>query len=276
MYLFNFQKKHLLLIGSLIVIFIYLQISQRQDKQSFLEKISYFSLREIQTGSVILRSEIASLIKKYFFLQNLREENRHLKLQLEKILSQNQRFQEVLQENSRLQKALGFYQNSPFALLPAKIIAKDFLYLNNLLVINKGSRHGVKKYMGVMNPKGVVGYVFRVTPHTSDVITLFSALSSLPAVHQKSRINGLVVTYKNDLLSFKYFTSNPIFKTFQIKNRIVTSATKQFPSGLPIGYIEQINSEQLTSTVIVKPYVSFSSLEEVFILTSAVKKNDAN
>ena len=276
--LFNFNKKYLLLIGFLIVIFIYFQALHRQGKDNFLSKISHFTLGEIQTASVILRSEIASFVKKYFFLIHLREENLQLKTEMTKILSQQNLFKEIRQENNRLKQALNFYQNSSFSLLPVQIIAKDFVHHNNLLMINKGSRQGVKKYMGVIHPKGVVGYVFRTTPNSAHIITLLSNLSSLPVTNQRNRINGLVTSYKDKLLSFKHFNLKNMTKTFQKNDIIVTSATEQFPPGFPVGYIQELQhkSHDLKPDIIAKPYVPFFSLEEVFVVLSLSKKTYEN
>ncbi len=271
--LFNLKKKYIFLLIFLILCLIYFQILHRQKKESFILKSSYFMLGEIQTASVIFRSEITSLVKKYFFLTNLREENLMLKTKISQLLSQQNLLKETKQENKRLKKALMFYQNNPFSLLPAQVIAKDFLHHNDLIVINKGSLHGVKKYMGVIHPKGVVGYVFRTTPHSAQVITLLSKFSSLPALSQKFRINGLIESYKNEKLQFKYFNLTETVKKFQNNDTIITSATEQFPSGLPIGYIQkfQNNTQDLTPTIVVKPYVTFSSIEEVFILLTPQK-----
>ncbi len=278
MNLFNLKKKHFFLLTFLLACFVYFQVLHKQGKENFIFKTIYFVLGEVQTASVIFQSEITSLVKKYFFLIHLREENLYLQIKNSQLLNQQNLLNEIQQENKRLKKALKFYKNSSFSLLPAQIIAKDFLHHNDLLVINKGSRHGIKKYMGVIHPKGVVGYVFRTTPHSAQVITLLSKLSSLPSKNQRNRINGLTVSYKDNVLSFKYFNLKDTIEKSQENDIIVTSATKQFPSGFPIGYVQKLQNktQNLTPTIIVKPYVPFSSLEEVFILLTPQKRFHEN
>ena len=272
--LFNLNKKYLFLLTFLIVCFIYFQILHKQGKAPFASRVSHFVLGEVQTASVIFRSEVTSLVKKYFFLLGLREENLQLKTKNSQLLSQQSLLTEIQQENKRLKQALTLYEDSPFSLLPAQVTAKDFLYRNDLITINKGSRHGIKKYMGVIHPAGVVGYIFRTTPHSSQVITLLNKLSSLPAINQNNRIHGLIEYYKDENLSFKYFNLKNTVKIFQKNDIIVTSATNQFPPGLPVGSIQKLQNktQDLIPTIIVHPYVPFSSLEEVFILLSPSEK----
>ncbi len=226
-----------------------------------------------QALTVNFQMRISSLTKKYLFLLSLREENQKLKKQKAELSLRQQLFQELQSENSRFREMLDFPPREDLRLLPAQVIARDFLSQNSLIVINKGSVHGVKKRMGVLRPEGAVGYVFRAGPRSSQVITLFNRLSSLPALNQRSRIGGLIERGGKSSLLFKHFGLEGWRESALAEgDKIVTARSDQFPPGLPIGAIssapESASLKMGDVSAAVRPHISFSILEEVFVVMS--------
>ena len=183
-------------------------------------------------------------------------------------------FNELKAENNRLNEMIAFSQRENMKLLPAQVIAYDFLFQNQLIVINRGTVHGVHKYMGVIHPKGVIGHIFRVTSHSSQIVTLMNKISSLPGLNQRSRIKGLAEPYNRNLLIFKYFDLQETHKTFQKGDKIVTSISEHFPSGLPVGTVVSMTEEvdNAKRNIFVEPEVSFSSVEELFVILNYNKE----
>ena len=272
MNIFNLKKRFFIFLICLLLGMAFLQILNKKSlNQDPLTKSSYFLFSEIQIASVNFQSHISKLIKKYLFLLDLREKNTELHNQNKKLKTQHQLFEETLQENKRLKRLIQLPLNKDFTLLPAQIVATDFLSQNELLTINKGSLHGIKKFMGILHPTGVVGYIFRVSPHSSQVISLLSPLSSLPARNQRSRIQGLIESYQKDLLVFNYLDKHSIFNTLnqdlKIGDKIIVTKSDQLPSGFLIGSIVSLDnsSKNLNPRAYVKPAVNFYSLEEVLV-----------
>lgn len=239
-------------------------ISQKQFRPLFF-------VLEIQTAFVNFKIHISNLAEKYLFLIKLQEKNQELKRQNEEIKARYQAFEENLNENKRLKQLLEFSSSQPFSLLPAQVVSTDLLARNQLLTINKGHRQGVKKFMAVLHPEGVVGYVFRAQPNSSQVISLLNPLSSLPARNQNSRINGLISPGEKDSLLFKYPDKEFIEKSekrFQVGDIIVTTKSDQFPAGFLVGTIVSISPsmKNIEPTIKIQPAVHFSSLEEVLII----------
>lgn len=269
MNIFRLRKYFIVFLSLLFLAMFGLQLLSK-NKQDPVSASTYFLLSEIQTAGVNFHKAISSLIQKYFFLLDLREENKALKKQNQELKTHYQNFKEILKENKRLKKLMSFPLNQKLQLLPAQVVGTDFLSKNELLTVNKGSSQGVKKFMGVLHPEGVVGYIFRVSPHSSQVISLLNPLSSLPARNQNNRITGLIEAGKGGLLLFNYLDR----KTFKNKNslkvgdNIVTIKSEQFPPGFLVGNITSLNfsSQELNPIVHVKPAVPFYSLEEVLIV----------
>ena len=202
MNIFYFKKQSLILIFLVSVVLIGLQFLNTEEDQDPLTSLSFQVFSEIQTASVNFHKSLSSLIEKYLFLLELRENNEFLKKENNRLKIRQQLFEETLEENKRLKKTIDFSANQKFQLLASEIISTDFLSKSQLFVINKGRSHGVKQFMGVLHPSGVVGYIFRTSPNSSQVITLINPLSSLPVRNRRSRVTGLVSLSKEDRLIF--------------------------------------------------------------------------
>ena len=276
---FYFRTKFFIFLTGLILGMITLQIIHKKTKSEPLTHISFLLFSEIQAFGINFHKGVSLWVKKYLFLLHTNKQNTELKKENEALKAKQEFFQEILKENIRLKDILQFSLTHEFDLLPAQIIGTDFLSKNNLLTINKGSLHGIKKFMGVLHPYGVVGYVFRVSPHSSQIISLLSPLSSLPARNSRNRMTGLIESYKTDLLSFHPMDQNMLDNTkqeyFNTGDPIITVKSDQFPSGLLVGHLISLkpSSNRLNPIAYVKPAVQFYSLEEVLIVLNADRKD---
>ena len=265
MSIFYLRKRFFIFLILLLLGMFALQLLKGKSKSD-----PVFLLSEIQTAGVNFRNGISNLVKKYFFLLDLREKNKGLETKNKELQARHQLFKETLKENERLKKLIQFPIEQAFDLLPAQVIGTDFLAKNELLTINKGSAQGIKKFMGVLHPRGVVGYIFRTSPHSSQVISLLNPLSSLPAKNRRSRITGLVESDKKNLLLFKHLDkkNSQDNEYLKIGDVLVTIKSNQFPAGFLVGRILSLDdsSKNMNSIVYVKPAVLFHSLEEVLVV----------
>lgn len=279
MTIFKLKKKLFIFLAGLLLGMAVLQMFQRKQKKDLLSNSSFFLFSKIQVLSANFQNNLSDLVKKYFFLLHLNEINKKLQSQNKELQSQNQLFEETRKENERLRKLLRFPLNKEFILLPAQVVGTDLLSKNELLTINKGSRQGLKRFMGVLHPQGVVGYVFRVNSHSAQVLSLLSPLSSLPSRNSRNRATGLLEAYKTNLLIFNYL-DGPAWSKPKIGDQIVTIRSDQFPPGFPVGVVSSLesSSKNLHPAIYVKPAVPFYSLEEVFVVldpkSSAGQKQD--
>ena len=239
-------------------------------RESALSKGALFLAGGLQKVSFQLKTEVSDTVKKYLFLLHVREKNALLLTENTKLKTENQRLKELKRENRELSRLLGFSKQEPSPLLAARVTATDLFAQNRMFVIDKGSRHGVQKYMGVVCPEGVVGYVFRVSPFSSQVVTLFNRLSSLPVINQRSRLKGLAQAgLKSKTLILKYFDLQE-YGAPDLKegDEIITERTEQFPFGFPVGVIHSIqkNAEDFRQKALVKPHISFTAVERVFVI----------
>ena len=269
MALFKTQKTGFYFFLILLLSILFLQFLLISQEKNLLFKGVYFISGGIQSIKYQIHSSLTETIRKYAFLLEIREENKELREQALKLQAKQSLFNELKRENDRLNKMMAFTLRKDLELLPGQVIAHDLLFQNPLIVINRGAVHGVKKYMGVIHPQGVIGHIFRVTSHSSQVVTLMNKLSSLPGLNQRNRIKGLIEPHKPNLLKFKYFDLQESVRTLKEGDKIVTAQSKHFPSGFPIGTVALVKKETPDSakqSVLLRPDIRFSSVEEVFVI----------
>ena len=272
MNIFYFRKWVFIFIFLFSIILIALQWFNRDSQQDPLTRISFKFFSEIQTASVNFHIGLSTALKKYLFLLDIRKNNQALQRENKQLKIKQQLFEEALKENERLKKIIDFPIRQDFQLLAAEVISGDFLSKNQLLTINKGSAHGVRKKMGVLHPLGVVGYVFRTSLHSSQIITLFHPLASLPVRSRDSRVTGLLRPSKKNRLLFSFWEkslfADQIQKNFKQGDTIITMKSDQFPSGFLVGQVLpfHFSSKGINFDIYVRTFVDFNSLEDVFVV----------
>ena len=130
-------------------------------------------------------------------LSQLQEENSFLRTELNRLLVENVQLRELETENQQLRELLNYTRNNPSlkyeaAQVKARVIGAD---LNNLLYtvfIDVGARDGVAKDMPVITHRGLVGRIAQVNSDTAQVLLLIDPTSSVNAIIQNSRVEGLI------------------------------------------------------------------------------------
>lgn len=216
-------------------------------------------------------SIIDQSVSKWSGLDNLRKENAGLK-------AEQLRYSEILAENIRMRNLLKFKQGyTKFNLLGASVIARDYGTWMNTLMIDRGTDSGIKTYMPVIVPQGVVGFVSDVYLKTARVQLVLDPRTTVGGIVQRpaSRVASMVSgnSGKQGVLSF----INIAKEADVIKgDRVVTSGYGGvYPKGLLIGTVENVSDdlEKVSLDADIRPAVDFGHLEEVFVITDSIQKS---
>jgi rod shape-determining protein MreC len=201
----------------------------------------------------------------YFALQNTSRENEELRRENDTLKMQVNQLQSKAAEADRLSLLLDFrksHQNVP--MLGSRVIATSAGTASATVMLDRGTKDGIKKNMGVITPEGVVGKVVEVYDDTTEVLLLTDKDSGVGAMLGDSRIQSPVGGTGEPLLAMKYVPNDD---TVNIGERVVTSGMdKIFPRDLPIGTITDIKSGNPFKTIRVRPSANLSRLEEVIVL----------
>lgn len=182
------------------------------------------------------------------------------------------RFHEMERENQRLKRLLNFSQPLAVRTVGARVIGEDVTPWKKVVLLDKGSRHNLKKDMEVVVPEGLAGRILEVEPYTAHAILLPDPDSRVSAMTATSRAQGIIAGTGTDKLQMKYLALDA---EVVIGEDVITSGIGSiFQKGLQIGKIESIerDSDGLHLLALVKPSVSFSKLEEVLCLASSPQK----
>ncbi|MFN3780617.1 MAG: rod shape-determining protein MreC [Candidatus Kapaibacteriota bacterium] len=211
--------------------------------------------------------------KNVFLIPNvsaLKSENSALR-ELNFFLSQrvmNARISEI--ENQALRNLLGLKQrvDAPFEI--AQVIGAVAIDMRNYIIIDKGVKSGIDKYMTVRNDAGLVGSVVISSDNYSLVEIILNAKVKVPAMNLR---NGVLGTINWDGANRLLFRDVPKFVDVKVGDTIVTSkhSLKYMPY-VPIGTVVSVESEEgeLFAVIGIKPFVNFPLLEEVFVIKKVI------
>ena len=172
--------------------------------------------------------------------------------------------------------------------IAAKVVNNAVNGLNNIITINAGSDAGVKKGMGVINDKGVVGKVLQVSPHFSTIQSLLNTETVVSAMLANSRQIGSFAwgADLNPHRGLLYDITNDASP--KVGELVVTSDRSLYPTGIAIGKLINLRAKNAKGSFLsmdVALTVDFTKLEYVYVvvnefsteqtgLEAAVKKDE--
>lgn len=208
----------------------------------------------------------------------LKEENEALKKQVAELLQYKQNLLEYQRENTDLRSLLGFKdKNLQYDLEAAEVIARDTGNWFNVILIDKGEKQALKKDMAVITNEGLVGCIISTTANTSKVMLITDERSSISAMLQRTRDNGIVKgsidTAPRGYLKMDFLSQDANL----VKGDIVISSGLGglVPKGIVIGEVVETKKEsyELMQYAIIKPAVDFLKLERVFVIKGEKEAN---
>ena len=150
----------------------------------------------------------------------------------------------------------------------AGVIKNSLNRADNYITLNQGSLAGIKPDMGVIGPNGVVGIVYKTSPHYSLVISLLSSKSNLSCKIAGNEYFGFL-QWEGDDSRYAYLKDLPRHAEFSIGDTIVTSGfSTVFPQGMMVGVIEEANdtNDGLSFLLKIKLATDFGKLRNVHVL----------
>jgi rod shape-determining protein MreC len=228
----------------------------------------------LEKGIVWFQTSVGNVWHNYFYLRGVRQENRDLKLQIERLRIEQVRLNEDAEQARRLQALLGFKEQFISKTVAAQVIGSSGSEQSRSIYIDKGTHDGIKADMPVITAEGVVGKVLRTFKSTSQVLLINDQTSGVGAILEKSRLQGVVRgTALGEVVLEKVMSD----ETVQTGDRVLTSGGDQiFPKGLPVGTVTKASpGPELFLNIRVKPTADLSRLEEVLVITQEEAKEPA-
>lgn len=246
-----------------------------QDESTRLIRVwAVDAVTPLEKSIVWFQSGVSGLWHNYFYLRGVRQENRALKQEIERLRIEQVRLNEDAEQARRLQALLGFKEQFISRTLPAQVIGSSGSEQSRSIYIDKGTRDGVRPDMAVITAEGVVGKILRVFKSTSQVLLVNDQTSGVGAILEKSRLQGVLRgTPLGEVVLEKVMSDEAV----QPGERVVTSGGDQiFPKGLAVGTVTKVSpGSELFLNIRVKPAADLSRLEEVLVITQQQEKEPA-
>ncbi|MBI5207173.1 MAG: rod shape-determining protein MreC [Candidatus Firestonebacteria bacterium] len=272
------NKKYLIFILYLFISIV-LMVTQinRPRRTSLIKELGLLILVPIQKTTMSVSKGINEVYRNIMELGTLRNENRKMIELLNNYKQQESIYQEVIIENQRLRKILNFKKHHSYNLISAEVIGKDPTNWFKTIIINRGTKYGIKKNMAVITPDGLVGKIVEGTKWTARVQLILDMNSSLGVIIQRTRTVGILRGLSQKICQLDYISRT---KDVKIGDMVITSGLGGiFPKGIPIGKVSKIEKDNygLFQKVEINPNVNFYNIEEVLILEKPIESiNEEN
>ncbi len=223
-----------------------------------------YAVSSFVTGTVSSIRELGALKKKYAVLTE--------RLKDYELLQRSNA--DILRENKELKKLLKFSQEITTKNIPAEIIGFDPDNLYSGIIINRGTKQGIRKNMPVVafqgSNSGVVGKIVQAGRTTSMIMPLYDYQCYVASFVQKTKDRGLVNGQGSPTLPLvmKYIQSGAQ-DDIAIGDKILASGEHNvFPKGTVIGSVVQIKQHDYESflELLIDPVLNLSRLDYVFVL----------
>ena len=223
-----------------------------------------------QRAATQLHRRALALWEGYRDWRVVRGENERLRREVETLQVNQLQLNEFQWENRRLRSLLGLAERLPLKTAAAEVIAREWNGWVRSLTVNRGRADGVERLQPVIVAAGVLGRVAEVRQHSAIIQLVSDPASSVSAMTQRSRIQGIVEGGPSGQVRLKF----PSLET-QIEEGepVVTSGLGGiFPKGLPLGHVSRVYppTTRLFRYAQVVSDVEFSKIEIVLILKGQV------
>lgn len=231
----------------------------------------WFSSADVVVGRIY---DWSSQLEHFFSLTKVNEEltARNIALE-EKISDLSEKLTTVTKDSSYVKDSL-LLPVQEMKLIPAKVVSNSIIRPDNLMTINKGSKDGVKKDMGVVCGTGVVGIVYLVSPQYSVVIPLLNTKSNISCKIENREYFGYLI-WQGGATDIAYLDDIPRHARFKLNENIVTSGYSSiFPPGIKVGKILHVynSADGVSYRLSVKLSTNFSTLRDVSVVDNTAMK----
>ena len=187
----------------------------------------------------------------------LEEEINQLNIQVDSLSIENQMKNYLVTENDNLRKiTLLSKKYSPKKTYPAEIISPTIRGRAQIITVNKGKKDGIRQGMPVVNRLGLVGQIYSTYDQTSEVVPLLSKKFAVNALQNNGQ-NHAIIYGDTEFLVIPFFPASIDVSPGDV---FVTSGLdKVYPSGINIGKVVDVSSEDKQFNKILLKPATFSS-----------------
>jgi rod shape-determining protein MreC len=201
----------------------------------------------------------------------LRRENEILRNALLVSGARIARLQTAASDNVRLTGMLGAVRREGFDVQLVPILDVDLDPTHQRLVLDAGSRDGVRMGQSAVDAGGLLGQVVAVTPTTSTLLLLTDPDHAVPVLVQRNGIR--LVAYGTGRSDRIELANVPISGDLRIGDHVVTSGLGgRFPPGFPVGTVSELRPDESRAFLVgeLKPAAQLDRGRDVLLLRRVI------
>ncbi len=271
-----YRNKKTGIIGIIVTIIIlsFLVVITNTDiaKVSYVENVVNTLVMPIQNGLTYLKNKISGNNQFFENINNLQNENEELKKKNSELEQALRELEIVKSENETLKEYVSLKDKyKSYSTIPAYVINRDIGNYSNTVVINVGSKDGIKENMTVIADQGLVGHVISTTDHTSKVQTIVDTATAVTSTISTTKDTIIVqgtLENKSELKATYIPTDASLIQGDSIETSGIGGI---YPKGIHIGTIKEIfNTKNITDRyATVETSVDFSKLDTVLVILNS-------
>ncbi len=213
--------------------------------------------------------EISGGITSYFHLKTANEDLLDRNMWLEQRLS----FLENVLKEKGLDSARLYSMErlapTEYQIFKANVIKNSLNKADNYITLDRGTTEGIRPEMGVVDANGVVGIVYKTSPHYSLVIPLLNSKSSISCKIVGSDYFGYL-KWEGGNSRFAYLKDLPRHAEFNLGDTVVTSGySTVFPEGVMVGTVDDMSDSHdgLSYLLKIKLATDFGKVSNVRVIS---------
>jgi len=275
-----FRKKQMFifLIGIIFVIGLIGYSLQDRSKRSIPEQFISDTVGWIQQGINVPIGYVKTFFSNISNVKDTYNENKVLKEKISEYKTLLYDVQTLEEENEELKKIVDQEASlHEYDSIQANVVARSPERWLHQVTINKGANSGVEANMAVITADGMLGKVLSVSHNSSTVqlLTGFDEFNRIAAMVQRDDkdVHGVIEQYdeEREALILKIIEESD--SDLEPGEVVLSSGMGGvFPSGLPIGTIEEVIPDQygLTKTALIKPAANMYSINNVIVVDRSI------
>jgi rod shape-determining protein MreC len=239
------------------------------NQPTYFERAFFAVFTPVQHGVVSFFQGVGRFWKDYFYFRHVQRQNQEMRDEIFLLRQENQAFRNMFlkfKSEKEIQERLATISRS---IIVCSVIGFNSSEIYKSVVLNRGSLHGLKKDMVVLDKKGrLVGRVIDpVSLKQARVQLITDKDSGVGVLSERQRVVGILTGYAEGKCLMKYVLRTN--KGIEEGEEVGTSGFEGiYPAEIPVGKIISVTEDAtLFKKIIVEPYFDFSDLDEVAVFT---------
>ncbi len=259
----NLALLAVLLLGQLILL-----SANPSSRGSTLESVVLNALGPVVHTTTATADGVAGVFGSFRLNRTLREENQHLRQQLESTQRSLVRLHGVEEELERLSRISSYSRPAGGDYFVADVVYVDHASWLRTLVLFTGSAEP-RRNLPVITADGLVGRIIVPARPYAKVLLLTDRSASVSAMIRRTRRRGIVRGSGEESL---LLDNIPTQESVHPGDQVVTAGIDGvFPRGIPIGVVTEVEpGPELFHRVRVRPHIDLATLDQVYVFTEEV------